>query len=63
MTTSNAATDKASRVSAGSWSVCHPDYDVYYVNVGIGMTHIDPARDLRLRAAVKYLPVERSLFL
>jgi hypothetical protein len=27
---------------------CHSDYDGYYVTVGIGMTHIDNARDLRL---------------
>lgn len=26
---------------------CQPGYDVFYVNVGIGMTHIDWARDLR----------------
>ena len=26
---------------------CHEDYEVYYVNVGVGMTHVDPARDLR----------------
>ena len=36
---------------------CHPDYDVYYVIVGSGMTHIEPARDLRPAAA---LPVFRS---
>ena len=29
---------------------CHKDYDVYYVNVGVGMTHIDPGRDLRMDA-------------
>lgn len=27
---------------------CKPGYDVFYVNVGIGMTHIDWRRDLRL---------------
>ena len=37
---------------------CHPGHDFYYVNVGIGMTHIDWGRDLR--PGGPDLPVFRS---
>ena len=39
---------------------CHPSYDAYYVNVGIGMTHIDWARDLRLAEPGADLPLFKA---